>query len=78
MTQYKAASDEVVLYTHLTGIVYLLIICVGSKEMGEGLAFTFERFRCPSVDPAVRIPPIRRPRTVRIRSRLRVFDYIEL
>lgn len=43
VTQYKAASDEVVLYTHLTGMIYLLIICVGSSEMGEGLAFTFER-----------------------------------
>ena len=51
MTQYKAASDEVVLYTHLTGMIYLLIICVGSSEMGEGLAFTFER------SPKARPPP---------------------
>jgi drug/metabolite transporter (DMT)-like permease len=43
LQQHKAPPDEVVLYTHLTGMVYLTIICIFGRELGEGAATAMAR-----------------------------------
>lgn len=40
LAQYKAPQDEVILYTHLTGIVYLTMFCLFGRELGEGVTLT--------------------------------------